>query len=63
MRCNRGLLDFALLQVVHIHMDTICVKVSFKLMNCGGNPPSPSMPVDIIVAVVADRVCERVIVE
>jgi hypothetical protein len=36
-RCGRGLLDFALLQVVHIHMDAVCVKVSFKLMYCGGN--------------------------
>jgi hypothetical protein len=37
MRCGRDLLDFALLQVVHIHMDAVCVKVSFKLMCCGGN--------------------------
>jgi hypothetical protein len=25
VRFCRGLLDFALLQVVHIHMDTVCV--------------------------------------
>jgi hypothetical protein len=37
VRYSRGLLDFTLLEVVHIHMDAVCVKVSFKLMCCGGN--------------------------
>lgn len=42
-------------------MNTIYAKVSFKV-RCGiaeGIVPSPSMPVDIIVAVQADRVREQ----
>lgn len=46
--CN--ILDFALLEVVHVDVDAICASVSFELRSCGGNLPSPSMPVDIMMA-------------
>jgi hypothetical protein len=48
-----GILDFALLEVVHVDVDTICVLVSFELLCCGGNLPSPITPVDIMVAALA----------
>lgn len=49
-------LDFALLEVVHVNVDAICVSVSFELRYCGGNLPSPIVPVVIMVAALALRV-------
>ena len=55
----RSLLDFSLLQVVHVDVDPICGNLAPSSPEAAAHLPSPSMPVDIMMGVLGRDRCGK----